>query len=307
MRADCLPIIFSFVALLATFASYAIAVSLDHVPAFLPFISDSGVFVPERSVFSFLINTAAVLHVVNIYVRYAQVRAEILARWNEENFRGRKMRFLNTTSMIMGLFVSFGISLIGNFQLHTERLLEPEGLELSREELIVQKIHWLGCLLTFLGGLVWMSIQAVISIFLSLGTKKGQWRRRLAFFRCIIVMTSIIIIFSGIATGLSSAVLPGDQASDGGLRWNDNAKTSDQNVKGRLSLTSVLCEWIATFLLFAFAISLAPEFKDFEVTVVKLKLKKQHCQQDDDDVVLPAESTAMNLNDTSADPLMQLS
>ena len=90
-------------------------------------------------------------------------------------------------------------------------VLEPEGLELSREELIVQKIHWLGCLLTFLGGLVWMSIQAVISIFLSLGTKKGQWRRRLAFFRCIIVMTSIIIIFSGIATGLSSAVLPGDQ------------------------------------------------------------------------------------------------
>ena len=68
---------------------YSIALSLNHVPAFLPYISDTGVRVPERSVFSQFVNLAAFFHMVTIYVRYEQVRAEIKYRWNEEHFRGR--------------------------------------------------------------------------------------------------------------------------------------------------------------------------------------------------------------------------
>ena len=69
---------------------YSIALSLNHVPAFLPYISDTGVRVPERSVFSQFVNLAAFFHMVTIYVRYEQVRAEIKYRWNEEHFRGRE-------------------------------------------------------------------------------------------------------------------------------------------------------------------------------------------------------------------------
>ena len=68
---------------------YGIAVALEHVPAFLPYISDTGVRVPERSVFSQLVNFAAFFHFVTVYVRFEQVRAEIKYRWNEDRFRGR--------------------------------------------------------------------------------------------------------------------------------------------------------------------------------------------------------------------------
>ena len=68
---------------------YSIAVNFEHVPGFLPYISDTGVRVPERSVFSQFVNLAAFFHMVTIYVRYEQVRAEIKYRWNEEQFRGR--------------------------------------------------------------------------------------------------------------------------------------------------------------------------------------------------------------------------
>ena len=68
---------------------YGIAVALEHVPAFLPYISDTGVRVPERSVFSQLVNFSAFFHFVTVYVRFEQVRAEIKYRWNEERFRGR--------------------------------------------------------------------------------------------------------------------------------------------------------------------------------------------------------------------------
>ena len=48
---------------------YSIAVSLGHVPALLPYISDSGVLIPERSIFSQLINLAVIVQLVTFYVR----------------------------------------------------------------------------------------------------------------------------------------------------------------------------------------------------------------------------------------------
>jgi hypothetical protein len=44
---------------------------LGHVPALLPYISDSGVLIPERSIFSQLINLAVIVQLVTFYVRLA--------------------------------------------------------------------------------------------------------------------------------------------------------------------------------------------------------------------------------------------
>ena len=57
---------------------YSIAVSLQHVPALLPYISDTGVLVPERSVFSQLINTAVILQLLTFYVRFEQLKMAII-------------------------------------------------------------------------------------------------------------------------------------------------------------------------------------------------------------------------------------
>ena len=57
---------------------YSIAVSLQHVPALLPYISDTGVLLPERSVFSQLINTAVILQLLTFYVRFEQLKMAII-------------------------------------------------------------------------------------------------------------------------------------------------------------------------------------------------------------------------------------
>ena len=77
--------------------------------------------------------------------------------------------------------------------------------QLTKEEYIVQKIHWFGAFLTYMGGNIYMFIQTIISIVLSLGTKKGQWRRRTAFLRLVISILTATLIAAGIGTGISSA------------------------------------------------------------------------------------------------------
>ena len=56
-----------------------------------------------------------------------------------------------------------------------------------------------------MGGNIYMFIQTIISIVLSLGTKKGQWRRRTAFLRLVISILTATLIAAGIGTGISSA------------------------------------------------------------------------------------------------------
>ena len=53
---------------------------MDHLPAFLPFISDAGILPPERSIFSFLLSIAAFTHMINIFLRFEQVKADIKTR-----------------------------------------------------------------------------------------------------------------------------------------------------------------------------------------------------------------------------------
>ena len=59
--------------------------SLDHVPAVLPYISDTGVLAPERSVFSQLINMAVIFQLLTFYVRYEQIK-QVLTRRDKSRY-----------------------------------------------------------------------------------------------------------------------------------------------------------------------------------------------------------------------------
>ena len=77
----------------------------------------------------------------------------------------------------------------------------------------MQKIHWFGAFLTFILGNLWMMMHSIISIILSLGTKKWFWRRRTAFVRLVITILSTIMVVAGIA----SAVVAATHADEGEL------------------------------------------------------------------------------------------
>jgi len=301
MRAEFLPYIFAFVVLAATLGSYGIAVSFKHVPAFLPYISDTGVFVPERSVFSLLINVAAFVHVITIYVRFEQVQAELKWRRRDKNLiEEKKLCILNKLSLLIGLGISLGLCLLGNFQLHSQRTLTGSEDTLTKEELIVKKIHWFGAFLTYIGGIVWMFLHTIISIILSLGTKKGQWRRRTAFLRLVISLLTATLIATGIGTGLSSAMH--SDKDTGAIKWIDTAKTSDTDSKGKLSLTSVLCEWLSTLLILVYTITLVPEFRLFRISkpqVTIVMARHPHASEQRIDETCPTDANTACLMQTA--------
>jgi len=66
MRAIYLPCIFAVIIIITGTLPYGIAVSMGHVEAFLPFISDTGILIPERSIFQF----SDQLRIICAYVKH---------------------------------------------------------------------------------------------------------------------------------------------------------------------------------------------------------------------------------------------
>lgn len=292
MRAHFIPITLAINLLLAVFVSYCIAVSLRHVPALLPYISDAGVLVPERSVFSQLISVAVIFHVLTVYVRYELVEAKV-ERLSHHPQRQRRLLGWNRIGLYLGLCVSFGLSLIGNFQLEgsqkvpssvsastdlhltsidedteTENSTELQRLSIFHENRnnhahAVKKVHWAGAFLTFVGGIIWMFLQSVISIIMCKGTQKGHWKRRTAVLRLIISLLSLICLLLGISSALGSAFQSDD--STGEILWNDVHHDNRDHWRGKLSLTAAFCEWILALLIVAFTFTLVPEFKSVHI------------------------------------------
>jgi len=279
MRAHYLPILLAINFILAICVSYSISVGLGHLPAFLPYISDTGVLAPERSVFSQLINIAAFLHMTTVYIRFRHVNLEIKTRWNEPNFIGRKCHFsrINQWSLYLGYSVSIGLSLIGNFQLHSYRTTSADTSGPNKEEQIVQKIHWFGAFLTFIGGSVWMFIHSTISLLLSIRTKKGLWRRRTAFLRLCLTITCAILVVVGIGLAVTAAMHSED--TTGTMTWKDQAKTSDDDWRGTYSLSAILCEWIVTGLIVAFSLSMVPEFRQVSIQACEVTFRDSKVEE----------------------------
>lgn len=205
---------------------------------------------------------------------------------------------------------SLGLCLIGNFQLHSERTLgkpdEPaeNQLKLSDEEIIVQKVHWLGAFLTFIGGAVWMAGQTLLSWFVALNTPKGHWKRRLAVIRMTISISTLVLIILGITSALSSAMH--SDAVTGKIQWKDTAKTSDtDSTKGIFALVAVLCEWISTLLILLFALTLAPELRQFRISRPKVKtLLKNEQKTEQQQRSMQEKALEDGQNDVSTDPLL---
>ena len=60
--------------------------------------------------------------------------------------------------------------------------------------------------MTYVGGVVWMSIQSIISVYLATTSKKGEWKRRIAFLRCLISIGCTSLVVVGVVSALSSAM-----------------------------------------------------------------------------------------------------
>jgi hypothetical protein len=81
------------------FFRYSIAVSLGHVPALLPYISDSGVLIPERSIFSQLINLAVIVQLITFYIRLSESHGYSKYLSQSYVFQGCHLAFLDLATL----------------------------------------------------------------------------------------------------------------------------------------------------------------------------------------------------------------
>ncbi|XP_074839925.1 DNA damage-regulated autophagy modulator protein 1 isoform X2 [Carettochelys insculpta] len=119
--------------------SYVIAVLGGHVEPLVPYISDTGTKPPESGIFGFMINISAFLGAATMYIRYL-----IVEKQNESS------KFMspscNMIALCIGLLGCIGMGLVANFQ-----------------ELAVPSVHDGGALLAFVSGVVYITLQSIIS------------------------------------------------------------------------------------------------------------------------------------------------
>ena len=298
---------------------YTISVCLGHVIALLPYISDAGVLIPERAAFSWLINVGVIFQLLFGYIRFDQV-ASLKCLSADKCFS-----LVNKITFGIGVSVSIGLSLIGNFQLESnekypfspinnqtiagnsnnaslndEDAQEQQVVEHeSNMSKIIQNIHWTGAFFTFVGGIVWMAFQCYITnktyqtarksriSSTNSGSETHGLQKCSFFVRLVLTLSSVLFLVLGIALAMSASTVD----ENGEVHFLEH---SSDTYKGCLSLAAAFCEWIVALLSVAFTLTFVAEFRH-------LRLKRPRVVQAEDCCISPysrSSSSSSTPNDT---------
>ncbi|VDM83805.1 unnamed protein product [Strongylus vulgaris] len=131
-----LPILTVVFGLGAMLSGYVIEiVTLNRFPALLPCNGDNTTSIPESAVFGQILNMAAILYALTIYVVHLQIEEFYgqCLQWNQ----ARWFKF-STLLMFVGFASAFGLMLVANFR-HSDILA----------------VHLLGAMMAFIGMLIY--------------------------------------------------------------------------------------------------------------------------------------------------------
>eukprot|EP00128_Syssomonas_multiformis_P010601 Colp12_sorted_trinity150504_noHs@27562 len=129
----------AFITLACFITTYSVALSRGDVPAFWPYISDTGAEPPESCIFSLCLYLASSLALLTVIVRYLHL-SEYGHYYSEQVIK------LNKIAFYLGCIACFGLVVVASFQ-----------------EQYVLSVHLVGAFLTFAGGLAYEIVQTVIS------------------------------------------------------------------------------------------------------------------------------------------------
>jgi len=189
---------------------------------------------------------------LNIFLRFKQVEAELKIR-DENKSQYSALYRLNVISLVVGLGVSFGLFLVGNFQIPRNKTKPHQDETPTSEDRFIQYIHWIGALFAFFGGLAWMCMHTFISIVLCKDPNKGIWRKKLAVIRFAITLALFCILMAGVAIGVLFRV-----------------EKEDENATKKLYFSAALCEWLATMLILLYVLTLLPQLDGIEISLPKV-------------------------------------
>lgn len=214
-----------------------ISIVLGHCEVVLPYISDTGVHIPESCIFSQLLNIAAFLIAFTIAIRYKQVEQQC-----RDNILPAADRIfsLNRWALFLGLLSAFGLSIVANFQ-----------------ELQLFTIHMIGANLAFGLGLIYCATQTRLSYHMYPIMSSG-----LKVARCRLVLTIILGI-----TFITSSVL--GPISIAHFHGTDTTNWKPEDGGYLYHVISSICEWISAMSIDFFILSFAHEFKYMSISSPK--------------------------------------
>lgn len=214
-----------------------ISVLLGHVEVAWPYISDTGVHVPESCIFSQLLNLASFLVALTIAVRYKQVEQQC-----RDNLipSANKVFALNKWSFFAGLISACGLSIVANFQ-----------------ELQIFTVHMIGAFSAFGFGLLYCAIQTRLSYYMFPIVQSGLFLARCRLFLTIVL--AITYITSSVFGPISYKYFHGTDTTnwrpeDGGYIYH---------------VISSVCEWISAMSIDFYILSFAHEFKFMSISSPK--------------------------------------
>ncbi|BES93808.1 Frag1/DRAM/Sfk1 family [Nesidiocoris tenuis] len=221
--------------------TFAVAVKLGHVSTILPYISDTGNHMPESCIFSQFLNMTAFLLLICVYIRYLQI--ESLATFKTPI--GPRLSY-NAISWYTGFLACLGMGIVANFQVEN-----------------IYQVHYVGALLSFVGGSFYFSFQTIFSYHLS----KLDNSRYLFYTRCALCVLSACLCVLAIAYGItSSAEYHGNNSSH--WSWSDGGYV--------LHVVSSSSEWLLAFCQCALVLTFMPEFKRISIYSPKFEIRGIH-------------------------------
>ncbi|XP_046558590.1 DNA damage-regulated autophagy modulator protein 1-like [Haliotis rubra] len=268
-KGEILPIVLLISLPVFCFITYGIAVSLGHVNARFPYISDTGTHPPESCVFGFLQGLYAFLSVICVYIRYCHVKL-----WFLES--GRKiLHCTNVVALIVGMISALGVYLVANFQ-----------------ETNVLPVHLLGAFLAFAGGNVYCWIQTIMTFRMRDLPGHRDWLRHFRLILTIIHLMSLLLVVieslkagSADDTGATTTTAATSAASSAattaattltstkaaaGLHADITPKWDPSMPGYSHHIASTAMEWVLAIVTAIYFCTFFAEFKHFKVSLLQI-------------------------------------
>jgi len=141
-----LPIFFAVWQLIGWIITYTVSLNNGHIDPVLPFISHTGVKLPESALFTLIHSVSSVTGALIIYIRFRQVQLFQPACQKHS----RSLWKINVISLGLGELASLGLFFVAYF---------PQDVNHS----VVYWIHCSAAMLNFSTGVIYQLLQAVIT------------------------------------------------------------------------------------------------------------------------------------------------
>ncbi|XP_046434432.1 DNA damage-regulated autophagy modulator protein 2 isoform X1 [Neodiprion pinetum] len=238
--------IFLFILIPTTFiATYIIAVTLGHVEAGFPYISDTATYPPESCIFAQIINMAAATMCVVIYIRYSHTK-ELSSSYQ---FNASLPKW-NRAALILGLLTCLGLSMVANFQ-----------------ETNVIVVHLIGALVCFGCGTAYFWTQVsldLIKVVCSYYLHPLGCSIKIAHLRLSLVVSCTILFIIGTVTAVLARL---------NYHGNNPRKWYKADGGWELHMASTVAEWLCAGCFCVYILTFTDEFRGVQLKRPKILFK----------------------------------